>query len=281
MEKEAKKIYGLIGFPVKHSFSPAMHNAAFQALGINSEYKLFELKENELEDFFKTRIKKENIWGFNVTIPYKQKVLKYIKGGFSSGVEAIGAVNTIRRQEDNELVGYNTDWAGFSRDLLEHGFNVEGKKAVVLGAGGAARAVVFALREMDEIYIFDVDKVKCNQLVQDMYKDEDFETKLNQVDNIDILPFADIDLLVNATPIGMKPEDELIINPEKLQKNLFIYDVIYNPRETKLLKVARERNIKCANGLGMLLYQGVLAFQHWAGKDAPVGVMRQALEKQI
>lgn len=276
-----KKIYGLIGFPVKHSFSPKMHNAAFKELGIDAEYRLFELKENEFDNFFKKTIKEANIWGFNVTVPYKEKVLKYITGGFSSGVEAIGAVNTVRRQEDNSLVGFNTDWAGFSKDLLEKGFNVEGKRVSILGAGGVARAVVFALREAAAVFIYDIDKGKCEKLLEDMYNDKDFDTELNRVDSAENLPIQDCDLLVNATAVGMKPEDGMVINTNKLHKDLFVYDVIYNPQETKLLKVAKEKGLKYANGIGMLLYQGVLAFQHWTKKDAPIEVMRRALAEEL
>lgn len=281
MENPAKKIYGIIGYPVKHSFSPAMHNAAFKKLGIDAEYKLFELKENELDDFFKNRIKAENIWGLNVTIPYKEKVLKFIDAGLAYGVEAIGAINTVSRKDDDRIAGYNTDWEGFSKDLLEQGFNDERKRVCVLGAGGAARAVVFALREAGEIHIFDIDKNKCKKLIEDMYKDEDFDIKLNQVDSADKLPIEESDLLVNATPIGMKPQDPLIIDSKKLHPGLFVYDVIYNPQETKLLKEAKARGLKCSNGFGMLLYQGASAFKHWTGKDAPVEAMRQALEEQL
>lgn len=281
MNSPAKKIYGLVGFPVKHSFSPAMHNAAFNHLNINAEYRLFELKESELEHFVKVRLKEENIRGFNVTIPYKEKILCLISGDLASGVEAIGAVNTVRRQDDGKLVGFNTDWAGFSKDLLERGVNTEGKKVCVLGAGGAARAVVYALREAEEIFIYDIDKVKCQKLVEDMYKDEDFEAIIEDVNGLKDLPLEECDILVNATPLGMKLDDKLIIEAERLNKMTFVYDCIYNPKETKLLQAAKHKGLKCANGLGMLLYQGVFAFQHWTHQDAPVEVMRRALTEQL
>lgn len=279
------KIYGLIGYPVKHSLSPLMHNAAFKELKINAEYRLFPLKEEEIPDFMRN-LSKNNIYGLNVTVPYKEKVLKFVElEAESFFLRKIGAVNTIIIK-DKKLIGYNTDIPGFARDLKEKfnpsnikGFFI-GKKAAVLGAGGAARAVVYALVEycgIKDIAIFDIDQVKKNNVVK-MIKElfPDFKIKIYGVDSIEQLNLKEKDLLINATPIGMKETDPCLVDEKLIHKDLFVYDIVYN-RETRLIKYAKSIGLSAVNGLGMLLYQGVLAFEIWTGKKAPVDIMRGAL----
>ncbi len=277
------KIYGLIGYPVKHSLSPAMHNAAFKELEINAEYRLFPLKEEEIADFLRNC--SNNIYGLNITVPYKEKILKFVElEAESLFLGKIGAVNTIV-VKDKKLIGYNTDIPGFARDVKErfNPSNVEGffigKKAAVLGAGGAARAVVYALVEycgIKDIAIFDIDEVKKNNVVK-MIKELFSDLKIYGVDSIEQLNLKDKDLLINATPIGMKETDPCLVDDKLIHKDLFVYDLVYNPEETKLLKIAKNKGARVSNGLGMLLYQGVLAFEIWTGAKAPVDIMRQAL----
>jgi len=282
-----KSIYGLVGYPLGHSLSPLMHNAAFKALKVNASYELFPLKEEHLDEFFQY-LKEEDspIFGLNVTVPYKEKVLKYldVKSPF---VEKIGAVNTMVVSKDRKLTGYNTDGPGFLAHLTELGFNPANKKISILGAGGAARAVVSVLCLIPErpqsIKIYDVDKEKAKNLIADLGKRMDVGC-IQIVDKLNDLELRTTEFLINATPIGLKESDSCLVGENFFHEKMLVYDLIYNPQETKLLKVAKQKGAKVSNGLGMLYYQGVLAFQHWAGVDLDQNIkdkMRQALEEGL
>jgi len=258
-----------------------MHNAAFEKLGINAEYKLFEIKPVELEDFFSS-LEKRGIHGLNVTVPYKEKVLDFVElDSKSFYLRQIKAVNTIVI-ENGIRKGFNTDMPGFSRDLAEKNGKPENKRIAILGAGGASRAVAYALAEgkAKDIAIYDIDKNKSQNIV-DLIKNLFPNLTITAVETIEQLKIQEKDLLINATPIGMKSTDGCLVTKEMLHENLFVYDLIYNPPETKLLALAREKHIKNSNGLGMLLYQGALVFVHFTGKQAPIEVMRQALIDEI
>ncbi len=269
-------IYGVLGYPVKHSLSPLMHNAAFKALKINAEYRLFEVKPEELDDFFAS-LRGQNIYGLNVTIPYKETVISFLDR-ISCEAKLIGAVNTIKIYQ-NKLEGFNTDGEGFLRHLTEDlGFNAKGKVIAVIGAGGASRAVSVYLSKIKPkaMNIYDVDKNKASALVDHLKENfKNIEFKL--ANSIEGLNIKDSLLLINATPIGMKESDSCIVDKNFIHKGLLVYDLIYNPKETKLLKVAREKGARVSNGLGMLLYQGMLSFEIWTGKQAPKEVMQKAL----
>jgi len=281
MAKKNPLIFGLIGFPVKHSFSPAMHNAAFKALNINAEYKLFEIKPEDLEGFFLS-LEGKGIHGLNVTVPYKEKVLDFVElDSESFYLKRIKAVNTIVIKNGIRK-GFNTDIPGFRRDLAEKNGKPENKRIAILGAGGAARAVAFALAEdkAKEIAIYDIDKNKSQNIV-DLIKNLFPKLVIAVAETIEQLKIKEKDLLINTTPIGMKNTDHCLVAKEMLHENLFVYDLIYNPPKTKLLALAEKAHVKNSNGLGMLLYQGVLAFTHFTGKNAPVEIMRQALMDEI
>jgi shikimate dehydrogenase len=270
------KLYGLVGFPIQHSLSPCMHNAALIKLKIKAKYKLFPLQAGQLEDFL-ANLKKNNILGFNVTIPYKEKVLPYLNIK-SLGVREIGAVNTVVVTKDEKLKGFNTDFLGFSRHLKI--LKVKPRKIAIIGAGGAARAVCFALGQskVEEICIYDIDAFKSLGLVS-QFKDVFNQTKFSVVARIEELNLQNKDLLVNASPVGMRPSDSCLVESKSMHNDLFVYDLIYNPAETKLIAQARQAGTGFSNGLGMLLYQGILSFGHFTGKKAPVEIMRAALEK--
>ena len=270
------KIYGLIGYPVQHSFSPVIHNAAFRSLKINAEYRLFPLKEDELKGFF-ADLKKNNIFGLNVTIPYKEKAIVFLDK-ISDEAKLIGAVNTIRADR-NRLEGFNTDGAGFSQHLNQELRFVPGSKNIaIIGAGGASRAVsVYLSKEKPKsISIYDVDKSKAEILVNHL-KVHFNSIEFRLADSVEELDIDTCDLLINATPIGMKKTDPCLVDKNFIHKDLLVYDLIYNPKETKLLEIAKEKEAVVSNGLGMLLYQGILAFEIWTGQKAPVEVMRKAL----
>jgi shikimate dehydrogenase len=253
-----------------------MHNAAFSKLKLKARYKLFELRPDELQVFF-ANLKKSRISGFNVTFPYKEKILPYLNIK-SPGVREIGAANTVVLVKDGKLKGFNTDFAGFIRHLKE--LKVRPKKAAIIGAGGAARAVCFALgkSKVEEVCIYDIDAYKSLGLVS-QFKDVFSQVKLSAVARIEELNLSDKDFLVNASPVGMHADDPCLIDGKNLHQGIFVYDLIYNPAETKLLAAAKKSGARFSNGLGMLLYQGVLAFEHFTGKRAPVEIMAAALEK--
>ena len=273
---EQKKIYGLIGQPVSHSLSPLMHNAAFSRLKINAEYKLFPLKEEELEAFLKG-LDIKGISGLNVTVPYKEKVIPFLHN-ISYEAKIIGAVNTIK-VSSGKLEGFNTDGSGFLKHLTEDlGFNPEGRNVAVIGAGGASRAVTVYLSKAisKSISIYDIDKNRLASLAS--YLKANFkQTDIRAAASVEDLGIDHCDLLVNTSPVGMKDTDPCLIDTGKIHKEMLVYDLIYNPKETKLLKMARDKGAKVSNGLGMLLYQGMIAFELWTGQKAPKEIMLKAL----
>ena len=280
MKRKEKEIYGLLGYPLGHSLSPLMHNAALRALKINAEYKLFALPPQKLGDFLRDSLQ-SNIRGLNVTIPYKEKVLDLcLLDENSAYLKQVKAVNTLVKT-DGLWKAFNTDIAGFSRHLKEH-FSPFNKKAAILGAGGAARAVAYVLANsgVKEMVIFDIDRAKSQGIVN-MICSLFPGFPVLTVDSIGELNIRQKDLLINATPIGLKKTDPSLVKREMLHKNLFVYDLIYNPAQTKLLTLAGQAGAKFTNGLGMLLYQGALSFEYFTGKKAPLGLMRRALIKGV
>ncbi len=279
--------YGLIGYPLGHSLSPLMHNAAFKALGVEATYELFPLKPDELDNFFSDLKQKDSpIFGLNVTVPYKEKVIPYLDN-LNPYAKKVAAVNTIVISENRKLSGYNTDGPGFLAHMTELGFQPQGKRIAILGAGGATRAVLSALcmsaQRPEAITIYDVEPEKAQSLVKDL--SVNFNCGITKaVDSLDDLNVELADLLVNATPVGMKPSDIPLIDEEMLHANMLVYDLIYNPAQTALLEMAQRKGAQAANGLGMLYYQGVLAFQHWANVELPENIkkkMRDALDKGL
>ena len=273
------KIFGLIGFPLSHSLSPQIHNAAFSALGLDAQYKLFPLKENELGDFLKD-LRDKKIYGLNVTIPYKEKVIAYLDE-LSSEATLIGAVNTIKVKNE-KLFGFNTDGQGFMMHLKgELGFNPRDKQVIILGAGGAAKAVgTYLAKEFPQsIFIYDLIYEKADGLAKHL-KRVFFEVEILAFQSVEevnrALPHCN--LLINATPTGLKLTDKSIIKEEFLHSGLFVYDLIYNPAETMLLKLAQAVGARISNGLGMLLQQAAASFKIWTGLDAPIEVMQKALD---
>ena len=279
----ANKIYGLIGHPVGHSLSPAMQNAAFAALKINAEYRLFDVAPENLEAFLKD-LSKNNISGANVTIPHKVKAKEYIErtGALNENAKKLGAVNTIN-VENGKLTGFNTDGPGFYRSLIEDlKFEPEAKNIFVLGAGGAARAVTMYLGNAPKkIFIADIDDCMTEELRRHYEKYYDHR-KFIAVDKNNFKGSLDAaDLLVQATPVGMKDGDPSPVDPELLHPGLRVYDLVYNRATTKLVQEANKKKLHAVTGLGMLLYQGAIAFELWTGKKAPIDVMKKALKEAL
>lgn len=278
--RKHKEIYGVIGYPVAHSYSAIMHNVAFKELGITAEYRLFSVEPKNLDNFMK-RIGYLEISGFNVTIPHKEAIIPFLNG-LSDAARAIGAVNTIVI-ERNKMSGFNTDGPGFIEHITKDlNFTIKGKTVSIVGAGGAARALTYYLakNEAGAVYLYDLDRDKCVSLAADMAR---------KYPGCDILPFSDLrempveksHLFMNATPVGLNKDDPEVIDVGRLNPRSLVYDLLYNPQETRLLYSARKRGIRASNGLGMLLYQGVLAFEFWKKVKPPVESMRNALKEAI
>ncbi len=280
-----KTTYGLVGYPLGHSLSPVLHNTAFKTLEVEAEYVLFPMPRDEVKGFFEAlRDEDSHIFGLNVTIPHKEAVIPYLDA-VDPFAEKVGAVNTVTIGKGRTLTGYNTDGPGFLAHLVEEGFIADKKRISILGAGGAARALVavFCLLKVrpETVKIYDVDKEKALALLRDLGTRLDVSA-VQVVDTIDDLDIELADLLINATPVGMKAGDPCLVNAELIHPHLMVYDLVYNPAETPLLKMAKTRGAKAVNGLRMLFYQGVLAFQRWAEMPVPEPVkeeMWQALYK--
>lgn len=285
--EELKATYGLIGYPVSHSLSPLMHNAAFKALGVDAVYKLFPLKEEELKDFFKKLHDDDSeIFGLNITVPYKEKALEYCDV-LSPLVQKIMAVNTIVINKQRKLIGYNTDAPGFLAHMAELKVDFGEKRVAILGAGGSARAIITTLCMIPErpqsIKIYNRTRARSEELLNDIAQRVD-TSLIELVDDTDDLNVELADVLINTTSVGLKKEDDLLIPEEMIHSDLFVYDLIYNPKETKLLRLAKKAGAKAASGLGMLYYQGILSFQHWANiqlDEETKLIMRESLEKAI
>lgn len=262
------KILGIFGNPVSHSFSPIMHNLAIKELNLDYVYVPFLVDDIEIAV---EAIRKMNILGVNVTIPYKQKVIPFLDK-LTLEAEKIGAVNTIINK-NGVLLGDNTDGLGFIKALEENlKFDVKGKICFIFGAGGASRAVAVSLvlREAEKVFIYDIDEEKSKTL-QSIFKEKiiisrDIEKDV-KISNI----------VINATPIGMNEEkEEFPFSPLFLNKNQIFYDIVYN-RKTPIIKYCENNNIKHLSGLDMLLYQGVISFYKWTNVNPPVESMRKIL----
>ncbi|MDP2913372.1 MAG: shikimate dehydrogenase [Candidatus Omnitrophota bacterium] len=278
-----KQRYGIIGHPVAHSLSPAMQGAAFKALGIDAEYLLYDVEPDKLEGFLDDAPKK-NILGLNVTIPLKIAAKDYLerKGQLDENARRLGAVNTIKFTGETPS-GHNTDGPGFYRSLVKDlNFEPEGKSVFSLGAGGAARAIVMYLANGPRaIYVFDSDGEKAGAL-QKYYKKYYDGRKLVITDRDGLKEaLSKSDLLVNATPVGMREADPSPVAKELLHPGLYVYDLVYNQLSTRLVKDANSMKLHAITGLGMLLYQGAIAFEIWTGKSAPISVMKKALREEI
>lgn len=247
------KLYGLLGKTLSHSISPSLHNTGFRDLDINAIYLMLECKEKELLEDYIQSLKNLNFGGWNVTIPYKEDIIPYLNG-FSSLARDAGAVNTVLNRR-GRLTGYNTDVIGFQRQIEEAGFVVKDKKAVVIGAGGAARAVIAALIQLNlaEVTIINRTLENAAELVE-LFKEKESKTEFSYAALKESEYKEDIknaDLIINTTPIGMysnKMEKKLVINPEYINENQFVLDLIYNPLKTELLKEAEKKELR----LGMV-----------------------------
>lgn len=272
------KLYALIGSPVGHSGSPAMYNYSFARLGIDAAYLAFDIPLEKTEAAFQA-FRTLNAGGFNVTMPDKTAAAQLVDR-LSPAAELVGACNTVVVEEDGTMTGHITDGTGFIRNLKEHGIEVRGKKVILLGTGGAATAIAVqaALDGVSEISIFnrkDEFYINGEKTVEKIRKAVPSigKVSIHDLDDAEVLrkTLAQSDILVNATRAGMSPLEEVLPVPaEFLHKDLAVADVVYNPRETLLLRKAKEAGCRAAvGGIGMLLWQGAAAFELFTGKEMP------------
>lgn len=271
------RVCGVIGDPIEHSLSPIMHNAAFQALDLDYVFLAFKVKPAGVAEAV-NGMRALNIRGLNVTMPHKKTVMGSLDR-IDLSAQIINSVNTVLNKE-NLLFGFNTDGIGAVKALKENGVALKGRKVLLLGAGGAARAIAYAIaKEADELAVLNrtvkdaqalarlVEKATNKRIVAASIEPEDIDANLQ-----------DSDILINATSVGMKPRPEQTPVPiELLRSNLAVMDIVYNPLETKLARDAKALGAKVVSGVEMLIYQGAASFEIWTGKSAPVEVMRKAV----
>ncbi|MBS7637142.1 shikimate dehydrogenase [Candidatus Bathyarchaeota archaeon] len=282
MEVSGKtKVFCVIGDPIEHSLSPMMHNAAFRHSKIDAVYVAFKVEKGTLEDAVKG-MHSFGICGMNVTTPHKTAIIKYLDG-VDTVAEFVGAVNTVLNA-NGKLLGFNTDGIGALRALEENGVKTKGKRVLLLGAGGAGRAIAFQLaQEADELIILNRDANKARVLAGALRK------RFNKrVVGNDLTPnvlknwIEDVDVLINATSVGMHPHrDHTLVDKSLLKPELTVMDIVYNPVKTKLLKDAKSVGAKVIYGVEMLVYQGAASFEIWFNQSAPVEVMKEAVLEKL
>lgn len=269
---------GIIGWPVTHSLSPAMHNAAFAALGLNDwSYELAPIPPDIVGKGLRTLRDEGGFIGVNVTVPLKEKVIPYVKT--DERARAIGAVNTIDFRNDS---GTNTDVLGFMDDLRAHGIEVHGQRIIVLGAGGAARAAVYGLVKAGaSVTVVN----RTPQRAQVMLADLSLSVGLMnaEVRTLDEAAESDAALIVNCTSVGMWPnvQESPWIEGVPFPKNVVAYDMVYRPERTRFLDQVEQTGGRAVGGLGMLVRQGAAAFTIWTGQPAPVEVMFAAARESL
>ena len=262
------KVFCVIGNPAKHSLSPLIHNKGYEALGLDCIYLAFEFRD--LGKAFEG-LKEAGVAGFNVTMPFKQDVMKYLDKIDASAVK-VNAVNTIVNR-DGKFTGYNTDGTG-AVNALKKATKLKGKKVLLFGAGGAGRAIAFALqKEKARIMISEKSVSKGKALAKEVGGKF---VKLSSATN------TSPDIIINATPTGMKPNiNSSVLPKEFLERRMVVFDIVYNPLETKLLKDARKAGCKTIGGIEMLLEQAYKSFEIFTGKKAPRNEIRKAVYREL
>jgi len=277
------RVCGVIGDPIEHTMSPVMHNAAFKELGLDYLYVSFRVRKEELGKAVES-MRALNMRGLNVTTPHKVAIIPLLDK-LDPLVERIGAVNTIVN-DDGVLTGYNTDATGFLQALLDKGVEPEGKKVVILGAGGASRAISFILAERGAHLVIlnrllELDWAEeLAQRISQIFKKEVKASELNEKNLAMVLEGADI--LINATSVGMSPDvDETAVPARLLKPGLIVFDIVYNPIQTRLLREAEAAGAHTIGGLDMLVWQGAIAFEKWTGEKAPLDLMKREAMKAL
>ncbi len=269
------KLFGVLGDPVSHSLSPVMHNAAFRALGMECEYHAFRVSPENLHN----AIHGAHALGFgglNLTIPLKEKALEIVKP--SQPAKEIGAVNTVDFK--NGIVGYNTDGIGAKMALAGSGIEIPGKKVLLLGSGGAARAIAFQLaKDGAVVTIANRTRERAEALAGEVGRVG--RARASGLDDLKVL-IQDCDILINSTAVGMFPGvSDTIVTSDIMHSSLLVFDIVYNPLNTRLLEEARKAGAHIIDGVMMLVYQGAESFRIWTGKMPPLDVMEKAVRERL
>lgn len=275
---------GLICWPIGHSLSPLMHNAVFEKLGLDWVYLPLQTEPVNLKDGI-AGLKALGFVGSNVSVPHKTQVIQFVDE-LDAAARQMQAVNTIK-VIDGRLVGSNTDPVGFVRQLTSKGVNPDGMNILMIGAGGAARAAIFSLSQfkVNQIVVLDVVESRAASLVSDLvclFKPNCLQSRPLE-EKFFSEAGANCDLVINATPIGMTPEEDATPWPEnvELPRNAIFYDIVYNPQQTKFLSRASSEGHKTIGGLGMLVHQGAASFETWTGIQPPVDLMLRVCEEAL
>ena len=275
------KLTALLGSPVSHSISPQMHNESFRLLGLDYVYLAFDIKPEQLREAV-SGLKTAGISGFNLTMPLKVHILPYLDE-LTPAASLAGAVNTVIVQ-DGRLIGHTTDGVGYMRSVSDAGFDIIGKKMTLLGAGGAATAICVqaALDGVSSIDMFKRKNAtwdKTAAFCERVASETGCNIRLLDIGDNSLLgdSISGSAILTNATSVGMEPKSDAspILDPYMLAEGLIVSDIIYNPRETLLMKQAKERGCPCFNGMYMLLYQGAAAFERWTGQEMPTDIIKE------
>ncbi len=278
--KATTNIYGIFGHPVSQSLSPVMHNSAFSELGLDCVYVAFDIDPKEIAQATES-LRTMGIKGINITIPHKQSIMPHLDE-ISPDAKLTGAVNTVKNT-DGTLLGFNTDVGGVLRAIKEElGFSPDNSRVLLIGAGGAGRAVLsgFCMNNASSICIADRAAQKAQKLALEFrthFPDVEISTLSLQDDQVISREMNNSDILINASSAGMNGENNLELPIAELREGAVVYDLVYKPLETELVTTAKELGYKASGGLSMLLYQGAESFEIWTGEPAPVETMRKAL----
>ena len=274
------RVCAVIGDPIEHSLSPCIHNAAFQHLGLDYAYLCFAVKEYDLRDAV-LGMKSLGIYGINVTTPHKVRIIQYLDR-LDETANKVGAVNTVLNS--TEMIGYNTDGLGALNALKAHGADLNDKKVVILGSGGASRSISFAIAEEAlDLVILNRTPEKAEVLANKISATTGKKVRWGKLcDDLLAEELKGANILINATSVGMHPDDsETPVDRSLLRRDLIVFDLIYNPIETRLLREAKSVGAKTMDGLTMLVYQGAASFEIWTGMRAPVDIMMKAARDEL
>ena len=276
------QLCAVIGNPIAHSLSPAIHNAAFRALGLDFIYLAFRV-EDVKQALSGMRVL-ENFRGMSITIPHKIDAMKYVDT-IETVDREIGAINTVI-SEKGKLIGLGTDGPGALKALSDAGVHVDDKAVLMLGAGGAARAIAFTLIRhtyLKRLSLLDIDEYLLGDLTKDLRIGSRLEiTSTPFTDNALMREMETADIVIHCTPIGMHPNEKSSLIPVGLfRSGQVVFDIVYTPLETRLLADAKSRGLKIVSGVEMFINQAVMQFEHFTGTDAPVDVMRQVVMENL
>ena len=274
------KLCYLIGYPVDHSLSPAMHNAAFRHLGLSYVYLTSAVEPGRLDEFIEGSLRNPSVRGANVTIPHKVEAVRFMDRLDETAVD-IGAVNTVVN-DDGSLTGYNTDGLGAVRALEGACGDLRGRKVVLLGAGGAARALSHSLVGLvGELTILNRDEEKASELMKSVRRPGGASVESGGLSELASV-IGSADTLINATSVGMKPNNEAtLVDPKLLHPGLLVFDLVYSPSKTRLLADAEAAGAKALSGAEMLVYQGAEAFRLWTGVEPPEALMLSVVKQRL